>query len=145
MLQDDGSVRQARTGSGAVSAEGDDLLMSSSTALPASRAGPAGSSSATATVQVRDTLGAARDEAVPLSASFLLAAAPASVAQQPDGSLRFTVADGGVWELVPPPGTAVSFSDAAPTPPYVDAPDIAGPAAAHTLVVLRTDLVGTST
>jgi len=48
-----------------------------------------------------------------------------------------------VWDLIPPAGTTVSWSDAAPTPPYVDAPDIAGLAAAHTLVVVRADLAGT--
>jgi hypothetical protein len=37
----------------------------------------------------------------------------------------------------------VTWSDAAPTPPYVDALDIAGLAAAHTLVVVRADLAGT--
>jgi hypothetical protein len=142
VLQDDGSVRQSRTGSGAVSVEGDDLVMSSDTALPGVADWVRRVVVGDGDVQVRDTLTSARDEAVPLSASFLLAAAPGAVAEQPDGSLRFTVADGGVWELVPPPGVTVGFSDAAPTAPYVDAPDIAGLAAAHTLVVLRTDLVG---
>ena len=47
-----------------------------------------------------------------------------------------------MWELIAPPGTTVTYSDATPTPPYVDAPDIAGPAAAHTLVVVRAELVG---
>jgi hypothetical protein len=143
VLRPDGSVRQARHGSGAVSVEGDDLLMRSSTALPGVSGWDRRVVVGDGDVQVHDTFTSTGAEAVPLSASFLLAAAPGAVAQQPDGSLRFTVADGSVWRLVPPPGASVSFSDAAPTPPYVDAPDIAGPAAAHTLVVLRTDLVGT--
>jgi hypothetical protein len=52
--------------------------------------------------------------------------------------------DGSVWQLVPPQGTSVSVSDAAPAPPYVDAPDIGPIGAAHTLVVVRSALVGTA-
>jgi len=142
VLQDDGSVRQTRAGSGAVAVEGDDLRMTSSTALPGVASWDRQVVVGDGTVQVRDILGADRDDEVPLSSSYLLAAALGSVGRQPDGSLRFTVADGGVWELIAPPGTTVTYSDATPTPPYVDAPDIAGPAAAHTLVVVRAELVG---
>jgi hypothetical protein len=95
------------------------------------------------TVQVHDTLTAAGGATLPISASFLLAAPPASVVGQPDGAVRFTVADGSVWDLAPPAGTTVTWSDAAPTPPYVDAPSISAPAAGHTLVVIHTDLTGT--
>ena len=143
VVQPDGTVLQRRTGSGAVSVEGDDLLMTASDVLPDVASWQRRVAVDDGTVRVRDNLVASGAAVVPLSASFLLAAAPATVARQPDGSLRFTVADGSVWELVPPPGTAVTSSDAAPTPPYVDAPDIAGPAATHTLVVVRADLTGT--
>ena len=144
VLQPDGAVRQRRAGSGAVSVEGDDLLMASSDVLPDVASWQRRVTVGVGTVRVRDTLVASGGAVVPLSLSFLLAAAPATVAHQPDGALRFAVADGSVWELVTPPGTVVTASDAAPTPPYVDAPDIAGPAATHTLVVVRADLAGTT-
>ena len=144
VLQPDATVRQRPAGSGAVSVEGADLLMSSGDALPGVASWARRVAVAGGTVRVQDSLVAAGGSVVPLSMSFLLAAAPATVARQPDGSLRFTVADGSVWALVPPPDTLVTTSDAAPTPPYVDAPDIAGLAAAHTLVVVRTDLAGST-
>jgi hypothetical protein len=144
VLQPDGTVRQRRAGSGAVSVDGGGLLMTSSDVLPDVSSWQRRVAVSEGTVRVRDTVVAAGGAVVPLSASFLLAAAPATVAHQPDGSLRFTVADGSVWELVPPPGTGVTTADAAPTPPYVDAPDIAGLAATHTLVVVRVDLAGTA-
>ena len=92
---------------------------------------------------VHDTVTGTGRAALPLSASFLLAAPPAAVAEQASGALRFTLADGSVWELVPPAGMSMTWSDAAPTPPYVDAPDVVEPAASHTLVVLRGALAGT--
>lgn len=142
VLEPDGTVRQRRGASGAVSVVGDDLLMTASTALPDVASWQRRVAVGDETVQVRDALATAATTAVPISVSFLLAAAPASVAHQPDGSLRFAVADGSVWDLLPPRGTAVTVSDASPTPPYVDAPDIAGIAAAHTLVVVRAELSG---
>jgi hypothetical protein len=142
VLGDDGGVRQRGAGGGAVSAEGDGLLMTSTSALEGVGSWQRRVTVGDGTVQVRDTLSGGADGPVPLSASFLLAAPVGAVAPQPDGALRFTVADGSVWDLVPPAGTTVTWAAAAPTPPYVDAPDIAGLAAAHTLVVLRADLAG---
>jgi hypothetical protein len=143
VLQPDGSVVQRRNGSGAVTADGDGLLMTSTSALAGVSSWQRRVVVGDGTVQVHDTLTAASGAALPISASFLLAAPPASVVGQPDGAVRFTVADGSVWDLVPPAGTTVTWSDAAPTPPYVDAPSIAAPAAGHTLVVIHTDLTGT--
>jgi hypothetical protein len=157
VLHEDGTVLQTRSGSGDVSVIGDDLLMTSTTALPDVAGWTRRVSVSDGTVVVRDVLtraalggdsgdggsgdgGGSGGTPVPLSMSFLLAAPPASVAQQPDGALRFTVADGSVWDLVPPPGTTPAWSAAAPTPPYVDAPDVADTAAAHTLVVLHAGL-----
>jgi hypothetical protein len=142
--QPDGSVLQRRSGSGAVTVEGTDLLMSTGTALPGVDDWQRRVSTSAGRVQVVDTLSAPAGSTVPLSMSWLVGAAPSDVAQQADGSLRVTMPDGSVWQLVPPQGTSVTVSDAAPTPPYVDAPDIGPIAAAHTLVVVRSALVGTA-
>jgi hypothetical protein len=114
--------------------------MTSTTALPDVAGWVRRLSVGDGTVAVRDVLTTTSGTPVPLSMSFLLAASPSSVAQQTDGALRFTVADGSVWDLVPPPGTTATWSDASPTPPYVDAPDVADAAAAHTLVTIRVGL-----
>jgi hypothetical protein len=143
VLADDGGVRQQHSGEGAVSTDGDGLLMTSTTALAGVGSWQRRVTVGDGTVRVHDTLAGGTAGPVPLSASFLLAAPVSSAASQPDGALRFTVGDGSVWDLVPPAGTTVTWSDAAPTLPYVDAPDIAGLAAAHTLVVVRADLAGT--
>lgn len=143
-LQPDGTVLQRHSGSGAVAADGADLVMTSTTALPGVASWQRRVSVGDGTVRVRDALATTGGAPVPLSASFLLATPPSAVAQQPDGSLRVTVGDGSVWQLVPPAGTAVTYSDASPAPPYVDAPGIAGPAAAHTLVVVRADVAGSA-
>ncbi len=142
--QDDGSVLQRRTGGGAVAVEGDEIVMTSTSALPGVTSWQRRVWSGDQVVRVHDRLTAAGGASRPLSMSFLLAAAPAAVVRQPDGALRFTVADGSVWELDLPQGTTATVTDAAPRPPYVDAPDLAPLAAARTLVVLQVDLVGSA-
>lgn len=143
VAQADGAVRQRAGGKGAVAVAGTDLVMTSTSALPGVASWQRRLTVGDGVVRIRDDVTATGEAAVPLSASFLLSAPPAAVVSQPDGSLRFTVADGSAWLLVPPAGTSLIVTDASPQPPYVDAPDLAPAAAAHTLVVLRSDLAGT--
>jgi hypothetical protein len=145
VAQPDGSVVQRRTGSGAVAVDGDDLVMTSTSALPGVASWQRRVTTGDGLVRVHDDLTSTAGTPVPLSMSFLLAAPPSAVTRQPDGSLRFTVSDGSAWLLVPPAGTTAAVSDAAPQPPYVDGPDLAPSAAGHTLVVLRRDLAGSTT
>ena len=88
IAQPDGTVLQERTGSGAVAVDGADLLMTSTHGPAGSRrAGSAGSWSGTAS-GVHDTVTGAGRAALPLSASFLLAAPPARL---PSGLWRAAV------------------------------------------------------
>jgi hypothetical protein len=144
VAQPDGSVLQRRSGSGSVTVDGGDLVMTSTTALPGVASWQRRVTTGDGIVRVRDDVTPAGGGDVPLSLSFLLATPPSSVVQQPDGSLRFTVADGSAWLLVPPAGTTATVTDASPQPPYVDGPDLAPSAAAHTLVVLRCDITGST-
>jgi hypothetical protein len=75
--------------------------------------------------------------------SWLLPVPPAAVTEVGPGRLRYTLPDGSTWELVLPEGSAATYSDASPTPPYVDSPGFAAQAAAHTLVVVPLSLDGT--
>lgn len=144
VAQPDGSVVQRRSGSGAVAVDGDDLVMTSTSALPGVASWQRRVTTGDGLVRVHDDLTATGATTVPLSLSFLLAAPPSAVTRQADGSLRFTVSDGSAWLLVPPAGTTATVTDAAPQPPYVDGPDLAPSAARHTLVVLRRDLAGST-
>lgn len=142
--QPDGTVLQHRSGAGAVTVDGTDLVMTSTSALPGVASWQRRVTVADGAVRVRDDVTSSAGASVPLSASFLLAAPPSAVAQLPDGTLHLTVADGSSWVLVPPSGVTVTLSDASPRPPYVDAPDLAAAAAGHTLVVLRRDVAGSA-
>ncbi len=144
VAQPDGSVVQRRPASGSVTVDGDDLVMTSTSALPGVTSWQRRVTTGDGIVRVQDDITSAGGAPVPLSLSFLLAAPPSAVTQQADGSLRFTVSDGSAWLLVPPAGTTAAVTDAAPQPPYVDGPDLAPSAAAHTLVVLRRDLAGST-
>jgi hypothetical protein len=144
VAQPDGSVLQRRSGSGSVAVDGGDLVMTSTSALPGVASWQRRVTTGDGIVRVRDDVTAQGGETVPLSLSFLLAAPPSAVAQLPDGSLRFTVADGSGWLLVPPAGTTATVTDASPQPPYVDAADLGPAAAGHTLVVLHRELVGST-
>ncbi len=140
----DGSVVQRRSGSASVAVDGDDLVMTSTSALAGVASWQRRVTTGDGLVRVHDDLTSTSGATVPLSLSFLLAAPPSAVTQQADGSLRFTVPDGSAWLLVPPAGTTATVTDASPQPPYVDGPDLAPSAAGHTLVVLRRDLAGST-
>ncbi len=145
--QADGSVRQEPAASGAVTVEGGGLLMTSSAALPGISAWTRRVVVADGNVEVHDVVSAGppatglAGAAVPLSTSWLLAAPLASVVPQAGGSLRVTLPDGEVWDLVPPAGASMSVQSAAPLPPYVDGPSLAPLAARRTLVVLHADVL----
>lgn len=137
VLQPDGRVEQGAEASGTVTTDGASLTMTSGDALPGL--------DWRRSVSVTGDTATIRDElllqpgagATTVSMSLLLATTPERVTSAPDGRLRFTVADGSVWELVSPPGATPSVRDASPTPPYDDAPDVTtrlGPA--HSLVTI---------
>ena len=137
VLRDDGRVRQARTGRGSVAAAGDGMRMTSASAIPGvdwCREVAVGDG----TVRLRDRLRPLRTpDPRRLSMSFLLATPTDRVEDLGSGCLRFALADGSVWELTLPAGATPVVSDARPTPPYEDTPDLAaGAALSHTLVVV---------
>jgi hypothetical protein len=141
VLELDGRVTQQRSASGTVSTQQGGLLMSTSDALPriswqrAVTLDPA-------TVRVRDTLTALEPGTTTLSMSWLLPVPPAAVTKTSGGQLRYALPDGSTWELDLPDGTVPTYSDAAPSPPYVDSPGFAAEAGQHTLVVVPLSLDG---
>lgn len=141
VLRPDGAVDQQPGGSGAVSADGNGLLMTSSTALEGVPTWERRVSLTESSVRIADRL--TSSTAVPLSVSYLIAAPRSAVTDAGGGTLQFGLADGSTWQLVLPAGAAVTVTDAAASPPYVDAPSLDPLAQSHTLVTLTTTVEGT--
>jgi hypothetical protein len=145
VLQPDGRVLQAGTGSGVVSATSDGLRMVADKtvydALWTRDVSLTGSS-----VTVRDQLSATTvlTAPKPISTTFLLQVPPSRVADLGQGRLRITLVNGSTWQLQVPPGVRMTVGDGSPTAPYEDTSEfLTTLAPAHTLVQLTADLTST--
>jgi hypothetical protein len=145
VLQPDGRVLQAGTGSGSVTTTPDGLrVVADKTvydALWTRDVAVTGGS-----VTVRDLLSAKTvfTAPKPISTTFLLQVPPGRVTDAGDGRWRILLLDGSVWELQVPAGVGVTLTDASPTAPYEDTAEFSTTLApAHTLVQLTADLSST--
>ena len=138
--QPDGRVTQPPEASGRVSGTSDGLRMVSGSAVA--------DASWTRTVALADGSVTIRDEldptvaitlAQPLSSTFLLQTPPSRVSDFGAGRLRFSLANGSMWEMQAPAGMTVTVSDGQPVSPYDDTAEFkAGIGPLHTLVRLTT-------
>jgi hypothetical protein len=133
-----GRVLQGSPGGGVVSLVDGALVMDSDQALAGvqwRRTVRTGESDVTVEDLLRTWPGG-----VDLSMSWLVPAPVDTVERHGANSLRYSLDDGSVWELVLPGGVAWTLSDASPVPPYVDSDEIARLAAAHSLVTIPLEL-----
>ena len=140
----DGRVTQPADASGRVSATSDGLQMVSGSAV-AGASWTRTVALADGSVTIRDELvpTAAMATAQPLSSTFLLETPPSQVSDPGSGRLRFSLADGSMWEMKAPAGMVVTVSDGQPVSPYDDTAGFKadlGPR--HTLVRLTTPWSG---
>ncbi|MGH8894784.1 MAG: heparinase II/III domain-containing protein, partial [Actinomycetes bacterium] len=136
-----GAVEQRAGGSGTVAVDGADLVMTGDAALNGVTAWERRVSLTDASVRIADRLSSSA--AVPLSVSYLVGAPRSAVTDAGDGTLHVRLADGSTWQLVPPAGLPATVTDAAPSPPYVDAPSIEPLAQSRTLVTVTATVHGT--